>query len=294
VTQYWQWRSESAARELVMNAGDPLIVLVDPYSGTLPPSLVKFHVDHRPVGIVIFEKTPKDDRVIDTIQKFSQVKRVIFRTGVTLSDAQTERVAALDKVPEIGIEGAKISPHGIAAISRMPRLERLYLMGSHINDASLESLKNFPSLKWVRLINTRVTDAGLAHLRGSRSISEIYIDNTPITDDGIEHLLDLGAVDRRVTLHLNGTKVTDAGVARLVGMKHLVQLSLRNTPVSCKVMLQLIDADSNLFLVIDDGPETQQFLSEMRRRGHNRMWQFQIIPPTNPPATAPATTQAAP
>jgi hypothetical protein len=85
-------------------------------------------------------------------------------------------------------------------------------------------------LYYVDLTNTPTTDAELpVLLRGVMQLQSLNLARTRVTDSGLEwvqrwtQLCDLG---------LNGTQITDAGLAHLHGLKQLRRLSLNSTKIT--------------------------------------------------------------
>ncbi len=69
---------------------------------------------------------------------------------------------------------------------------------------------------------SKVTGPGLVSLEGLSSLRFLdHKDSAGVGDDGAEHLNKLSSIQ---TLGLGGTKVTDAGLARLHGLKRLGRL----------------------------------------------------------------------
>jgi hypothetical protein len=66
------------------------------------------------------------------------------------------------------LERTQVTDAGLANLSGLKSLERLYLLGdSHVTDAGLTHLRTLTSLEYLFLHGTQVTDAGIANLKNS-------------------------------------------------------------------------------------------------------------------------------
>ncbi|MEX2142600.1 MAG: hypothetical protein WD894_25325 [Pirellulales bacterium] len=137
--------------------------------------------------------------------------------------------------------------------------EELLLGGRHITDQSLRFVRGFDQLKLLALENTAVTDEGtrhLAHLCGlkglyvchdqhglfaSPDITDAALRNLvqgkdldefgvtgPITDEGLSMIV--SHCPNLIMLRLDGSRVTDKGLAALQRLKKLSHLSLMDNP----------------------------------------------------------------
>jgi hypothetical protein len=137
--------------------------------------------------------------------------------------------------------------------------EALLLGGRHITDQSLRFVRGLDQLTFLALENTAVTDEGtrhLAHLRGlkglyvchdrdgliaSPDITDAALSNLvqgknldefgvtgPITDEGL--LMIVSHCPNLVSLRLEGSRITNKGVAALLRLKKLSHLSLTDSP----------------------------------------------------------------
>ena len=82
----------------------------------------------------------------------------------------------------------------------------------------MEHLVRLPGLESLILWQTRITDAGLERLLGLSRLRALDLRGTDVTDAGLALLEPLGArgeLRSLETVHLDGTRVTARGVARL-------------------------------------------------------------------------------
>ena len=82
-------------------------------------------------------------------------------------------------------------------------------------------------MRYLTLINTQVTSAGLTHLRGMTRLGELWMPGTRVDDlSPIAHLMAMRS------LVLDGTPITDAGLACIARFTALERLSLADTPIT--------------------------------------------------------------
>jgi hypothetical protein len=107
---------------------------------------------------------------------------------------------------------------------------------------------------WVKLARTNVDDAGLERLRVFTQLRTLNLDGTKVSDEGLAHLKGLPLQ----ALHLNGTKVSDEGLADLDGLP-LQVLNLNDTQITDAGLAHLSDSRdlSSLYLantlITDEG-----------------------------------------
>jgi hypothetical protein len=138
--------------------------------------------------------------------------------------------------------------------------EQLLLGGRHITDQSLRFVRGFDQLTLLALEDTAVTDAGtrhLAHLSGLKGLYVCHdqhglIASPDITDAGLRNLVQRKDLDEfgvtgpitdeglsmivshcpnLMSLRLDGSRITDKGLAALQRLKKLSYLSLTDNPL---------------------------------------------------------------
>jgi outer membrane lipoprotein-sorting protein len=97
----------------------------------------------------------------------------------------------------------------------------LDLLGAKVTDAGLKELAGLKTLKVLDL-PAQVTEEGLRGLAGLK-LKKLTLPFV-LTDVGLKHYL--AAVEPPTTLNLRGTRVTDAGLKELAGLKTLKKLDL--------------------------------------------------------------------
>jgi internalin A len=138
----------------------------------------------------------------------------------TLCDGLTE-LAGL-KGLSVLILGDSLCSQGLTQIADHRGLTRLEIGGDGVTDAELIHVAGIKGLQQLSLHKSRVTGPGLASLEGQSSLTFLDLqDSAGVGDDGAEYLKKLSSIQ---TLGLGGTKVTDAGLAHLNGLKRLGRL----------------------------------------------------------------------
>jgi hypothetical protein len=110
-----------------------------------------------------------------------------------------------------------------------------YLASKPIGDQQIQAINAVPNTIWVNLAATDITDEGLQQLAGM-PIQKLHLEKTKIGDAGLKHLASLKDLHY---LNLYGTKVTDEGLQHLAGLKNLRKLYLWKSAVTEKGIQQL-------------------------------------------------------
>jgi hypothetical protein len=102
--------------------------------------------------------------------------------------------------------------------------------GKAFGDAELAQLAPVASaVQWLDLGGTSVTDAGLAALGPMHRLRRLHLDESRVTDDGLARLSGLKEIEY---LNLRGTSVTDRGLAALRALPRLRALYVWQTAVT--------------------------------------------------------------
>lgn len=104
-------------------------------------------------------------------------------------------------------------------------------------DQGLLQLRFITDLREIRLDGAPITDRGLNCLRWLRNVKTLAILQVPISDNGLSQLKNVA--DTLETLHLSDTKITDAGMTHLAGLRKLRYLDLSGTEVTLDGLRQI-------------------------------------------------------
>lgn len=96
------------------------------------------------------------------------------------------------------------------------------------DDADLALLANSRALLGLNFIASGLGDNGLLQISKIRQLKELHVDGTPITDAGLAHVSGL----RLKSLSLSSTAVSDDGLSSLQDMRSLETLNLGDTRVT--------------------------------------------------------------
>jgi uncharacterized cupin superfamily protein len=129
--------------------------------------------------------------------------------------------------------GVEVSDDDLAALARLPRLERLSLDTTNVTDDQLRLVGALPRLKSLDLSGTSVTDAGLAQLEALQSLEHLRIKETKLGDAGLAFIAD--AFPCLETLQIRDTAISGSGLVRLARLRKLemVVLSRDHLPAEC-------------------------------------------------------------
>jgi hypothetical protein len=175
-------------------------------------------------------------------------------------DADLKKLASLTHVRKMDLACTGITGAGFRDLAGLTELTELSVAQTPVNDAGLTEIARFRGLKTLDIRATKITDAGLRRLAPLDQLEELnvanmgmgstaavhiahtfprlrklYIDNSSIGDLGVIELARMPALQ---TLTLNGTRVTDKGLAAVPHLKTLeeLQLSFDITDHSAKIL----------------------------------------------------------
>jgi len=192
--------------------------------------------------------------------------------------------------PELcGAGGPKIADAGFAHIRNLRDLENLDAVSLPLlTDDALLSLSKLQRLREVRFeFNSNFTDAGLAHLQHLKRLQIATFYGAPITDRGILYLRDSTGLQnlqlgrslvtdkgaREIVaqfrnlkiLDLQGTKVTNTGLADIAALPHLEWLCLMNTSATDPGILALRSVSTLRDLYITTGSVHGESITSLKR-----------------------------
>jgi hypothetical protein len=92
-----------------------------------------------------------------------------------VGDAGLKELAGLRNLGALDLSGTGITPGSLAALERLPRLQRLNLADTAIADRDASALGRCRGLQSLDLFATAVTDAGLRHLKSLRQLQFLVL-----------------------------------------------------------------------------------------------------------------------
>ena len=160
-------------------------------------------------------RPPLTDRDWDAIFGVMEERRITGIATPDMTDRALERLAKLDFVTRIRMDGARqVSDEGLQHLTRMPQLVELELGGWHSphTDRGLEVLRHLRALRRFQMCwAQRVSDAGVANLSFCDEIETVDLMGTPTGDGTINALRG----KRRLRSFKTGKLVTDRGIPLL-------------------------------------------------------------------------------
>jgi hypothetical protein len=196
-----------------------------------------------------------------------------FLRGLLPERFAATTAAGLREITELDLRGAKIGDQDLVHLRALPNLASLNLRGTEVTDAGLHHLAALPKLEVLTLRGTAVTGTGLASL----PVSLHHVDLTD-TRAGAGSLAALPPLPNLATLKLNrlpvgdadlevlprwqqlrhleidGTRVTEAGVRRLLELHPLLtRVEIRGVTLSPELIGELRRRYPQLDLVADAG-----------------------------------------
>jgi Leucine-rich repeat (LRR) protein len=165
------------------------------------------------------------DACAPTLEKLTKL-RFLRIYGSSITDAMTPRLAGLKNLSSLTLQYARITDDGLKNLEGLSNLKELGLYGTRVADGAWPTLAKLTKLQRIRLRETAVRGEenfeGLANLK---DLIELDVSECPVQDP----LLDvLGKLTKLENLDFWNTEISDAGLAKLAGLKDLKELNLEN------------------------------------------------------------------
>jgi hypothetical protein len=175
--------------------------------------------------------------------------RVLNLRGTDVTDTSLEYVARLANLRSLDISFTQISDVGLEHLAALSHLETLNLGGLKISGVGLHVLKYLPNLKKLSFYGIQRRNAGMCW---APVMTDIELDTIGLLD-GLEELnigsgvalgagkpAELGPASGEAECRVaGGTRVTDAGVAKLANLKKLRYLDLSGSAVTGRALKTL-------------------------------------------------------
>ena len=120
---------------------------------------------------------------------------VIDRGGKLEVASSSLPVSARNRIPEgsfqiltINLNQTQVTDAELERLKAVEGLVSLQLHSAPITDKGLDTIGQLTSLKQLELSNTRITDKGLEKLAGLKNLERLYLHNTPVTREGVDAL----------------------------------------------------------------------------------------------------------
>lgn len=154
---------------------------------------------------------------IKQLEKLEALEKLTV-TSFLLNDASMDQFPAMKNVQELRISGSwmgdkQLNGVGLGHLVKLPKLKILDVSQVHITDDGFKGIGKLTTLKKLDAQQCEhFTGAGIVHLAPLTQLEEFMLASTKIDDSAVEPL---GALKSLKMLDIRGTKVTDAGFAKL-------------------------------------------------------------------------------
>ncbi|HVX11158.1 MAG TPA: protein kinase [Pirellulales bacterium] len=139
--------------------------------------------------------------------------QVLDLRDTLVGDEGLTHLASAERLRWLRLGDAKISAEGWRTLSVLPHLTGLFVMRRAPDDRDLSGLAQLDRLEELTITGCDPDDEGMQHLARMTNLKSLSLEPCEnITDAGLAHLESLRQLKE---LKLKGSKVTDAGIARL-------------------------------------------------------------------------------
>jgi tRNA A-37 threonylcarbamoyl transferase component Bud32 len=169
----------------------------------------------------------------------------------------------LSKIESLDLRNTKITDKAVRTFTSFSQLRELYLSATAVSSRSLDWIGELKYLIMLDLASTRVTDAGLERLSRSKDLRFVDLSATKVTDRGIQKLLETAPWIQR--LYLQGDRVSDT-LAETIGRSRVVWLNLRDTDITDRGLLKLVNDQALREIAVDGSPVTERGIEVVKAR----------------------------
>lgn len=159
--------------------------------------------------------------------------------GTHLTDAGAESIAKLCSLWSLDLSGTKLTNTGVRSIATMRSLRLVVLDDLTIDGHGLEDLPNGNRTS-LYLERSMITDAGISeYLRHDRLVAILSLSDTLISDRSIPKL---SALPMLSDIRLDGTCITDSGIAAFIGHGTIDSIYVERTAVTPEMLERIKDS----------------------------------------------------
>ena len=169
--------------------------------------------------------TPVDDASAAALLG-SPHMRIVRLDGTPITDAALAG-APSPELSELYVSRTIVGDRGLAMLDGTPHLAALGVGHTQIGDPTLERIGKLGELHTLVLSDVRVPPEALARLAGLRLLERLYLDQTHASDLTLAVLAPLH--DTLRVLHLEGSDVSEGGLAALRAFTELDELTIGDT-----------------------------------------------------------------
>lgn len=177
-----------------------------------------------------FKLIDQEDKHVRDVEKVRIAEG--FSEDLAGTDDDTDTVNSIvDRNPnatECDLSAVTVDDKLMKKVGELTRLQELSLSHSKVTDEGLKYIQGMPLVK-LDLSGTVITDKGLDYIAKIPTLFRVDLGSTKISDAGLKKLVPL---QKMGIIVLNGTAVTDVGVASLKSCKKLARVYVGSTKVS--------------------------------------------------------------
>lgn len=157
-------------------------------------------------------------------------------------DAQASSQPSSDAIKTVEASGGRVYRISAADATREVSFN---LASKPVGDDQLKGVNAIADVIWINLAGTNVTNDGLKYL-AKMPLKKLHLERTKIEDAGLQHLKSFKDLEY---LNVYDTKITDAGLEHLKGLKNLKKLYVWKTAVTEAGMKKLNESLPDLEIV---------------------------------------------
>lgn len=135
-----------------------------------------------------------------------------------IDDAALAKLSPLAlNIIELEIGFSDVTDEGLAVVSSMPNLEKLYLQKTGITDDALAHLEGLNHLRYLNVYGTQVSDTGLENLISLPSLESLFVWETNVTKEAADEfrerkLAQTGVEEWEAEIEALKAKIRDASI----------------------------------------------------------------------------------
>jgi len=184
-------------------------------------------------------------------------------TDVDLTDVGLARLAALDGLSRLVLNGVGVTDAGLGSLEASTSLQVLDLSSTSITDHASVNLSRLVDLTELSLADTRFSDRGLSRLEGLGKLESLDLAGLPITADGLTAALPRFTALRY--LNLSETWIVNSDLRVLGMVKNLDSLAIRDTVISDRGIAAISTLKSLKRLWIERTRITEKGLQDLKK-----------------------------
>lgn len=178
------------------------------------------------------------DAGIAVLDGMTRMRRLALPTAIT--DVGLAHLAPHARLERLTVRGCRgITDAGVAHLAGKTALGFLDLAGTGVSDGGTPHLASLTTLRTLLLGGTGVGDAGVARLLPLRRLESLDLAQCAVTNASLAAAAAFPALRKLNVLDPRGAKITGEGLAELLPLLHLAQLSVGGCRLNIAGMVYL-------------------------------------------------------